>query len=90
MTGSKNKDIVEEVFSRSMNVDDRASAFFACSEHPRQVSLEKGQKSPSNSKGSPEVKDAGSLDAEERLRIEAEAKALAEQKLSAAAETRAR
>ena len=62
MTDDKNKDIVEEVFSRSMNVDDRVSALFACFEHPRQVSLEKGQKSPSDLKGSPAGKDIDSSD----------------------------
>ena len=62
MTGDKNKDIVEEVFGRSMNVDDRISALFACFEHPRQVSLEKGQKSPSDLKESPPAKDIGSSD----------------------------
>ena len=60
MTGSKNKDIVEEVFSRSMKLDDRASALFACSEHPPQVSLEKREKSPSDLKGSPAAKDIDS------------------------------
>jgi len=60
MTGDKNKDIVEEVFSRSMKVDDRISALLACSKPPPQVSLEKRQKSPSDLKGSPAAKDTGS------------------------------
>ncbi len=62
MTGDKNKNIVEEVFSRSMNVDDRISALFACFEHPPQDSLEEGQKSPSDLKESPAAKDTGSSD----------------------------
>ena len=48
MTGDKNKDIVEEVFSRSMKVDDRVSALLACSKLPPQVLLEKAEKSPSD------------------------------------------
>ena len=60
MTGDKNKDIVEEVFSRSMKVDDRVSALFACFKLPPQVSLEKGQRSPSDLKGSPAEKDIDS------------------------------
>ncbi len=62
MTDDENKDIVEEVFSRSMNVDDRTSALFASFEHPPQVSLEKGQKSPSDLKESPAAKDIDSSD----------------------------
>jgi len=55
MTGSKDKDIVEEVFGRSMNVDDRVSALFTCLERPPQVSLE-------GMKQSHAAKDAGSSD----------------------------
>ncbi len=90
MTGDKNKDIVEEVFSRSMNVDGRVSAFLACLEHPPQVSPEKGQESPSDLKGSSAAKDIDSSDnkpfqsaearagAEGKLRGDAQARALAE------------
>ncbi len=60
MTGGKNKDIVEEVFSRSMKADDRISALFTHSKHPPQVSFEKGKKSPSDLKESPAAKDIGS------------------------------
>ncbi len=40
MTVGKDKDIVEEVFGRSMKADDRASALFGCIERPSQVSVE--------------------------------------------------
>ena len=43
MDGGKNKDIVEEVFSRSMKADDRVSALFAQRTPTRQVSLEKDE-----------------------------------------------
>ncbi len=62
MTGDKNKDIVEEVFSRSMKLDDRVSALFACFQLPQQASLEKRQKSSSDLKKSPAAKDTDSSD----------------------------
>ena len=62
MTGDKNKDIVEEVFSRSMKLDDRVSALFACFELPQQASLEKRQKSTSDLKMSPAANDTDSSD----------------------------
>ena len=40
MTGGKNKDIVEEVFGRPIQVDDRVSALFRSIEQPSQVSVE--------------------------------------------------
>ena len=61
MTGSKNKDIVEEVFNRSMEVDDRVSALLACAKLPGQVSLEEGQEGALDLKGSLAAKDADSL-----------------------------
>ncbi len=60
MTDGKNKDIVEEVFSRSNQADDRVSALFTHLKHPPLVSLEKDQKSPSDLKESPAAKDTGS------------------------------
>ena len=54
MTDGKDKDIVEEVFGRSMNDDERVSALFTRSEQPAQVSLEHHLKCPSGPTESPE------------------------------------
>jgi len=57
MNGIKTKDIVEEVFSKSINANDRVSALFKCFEQPRQIALEKEGKTPSELKESSAVKD---------------------------------
>jgi len=62
MTAGKNKDIVEEVFSRSMKVDDRVSALFTYSQLLPQVLSEKDRKISSDPKESLAAKDIGSSD----------------------------
>ena len=62
MNDDKYKDIVEEVFSKSKNADDRVSALFTRFKHPSQVSLEQGEKNPGDLKDSPSTKDIGSSD----------------------------
>ena len=57
MIGDKNKDIVEEVFDRSMKVDDRVSALFGCIERLSQVSNEKARISRDKLTDSGEPKD---------------------------------
>ena len=52
MTDGKNKNIVEEVFGRSMKGDDRVSALFSCIEQPPQAPLETAEDRPSDSNGS--------------------------------------
>jgi Tfp pilus assembly protein PilN len=60
VTDDKYKDIVEEVFSKSKNADDRVSALFTRLKHPPQVSLEQGEKNLCDLKDSPSAKDIGS------------------------------
>jgi len=60
MIDGENKDIVEEVFSRSSEADDRVSALFMHLKHPSQVSVEKAETSPCDLKESPAAKDTGS------------------------------
>jgi len=52
MSGGKDKDIVEEVFGRSMKADDRASALFGCIERPSQVSVETAEERRGDLNGS--------------------------------------
>jgi hypothetical protein len=58
VTDGRYKDIVEEVFSKSKNADDRVSALFTRFKHPPQVSLEKGEMSPSDLKELAVAKEA--------------------------------
>ena len=57
MSGGKDKDIVKEVFGRSMKVDDRASALFACIERLSQVSAETARGRLGDLNGSGGAKD---------------------------------
>jgi len=52
MSGGKDKDIVKEVFGRSMKADDRASALFGCIERPSQVPVETTEDCRSDLNGS--------------------------------------
>lgn len=58
MSDGKDKDIVEEVFSRSKEGDDRVSALFSHLKSPEQVSVDKEAAGVREPKESPEVKDA--------------------------------
>ena len=57
MIDGENKDIVEEVFSRPSEPDDRVSTLFMHLKHPSQVSVEKDETSPCDLKESPAAKD---------------------------------
>ena len=62
MSDYKNKDIVQEVFSRPNKDDDNISAIFSNIVYPSQVPLEKGGKGPSASNEIPVATDTGSSD----------------------------
>ncbi len=64
MIDGENKDIVEEVFSRSKEADDRFSAPFAHLKGPAQVSVALEEASPCDLKESPAAKDTDSSDNE--------------------------
>jgi hypothetical protein len=57
MSGGKDKDIVEEVFGRSMNDDERVSALFSRITLPSQISVEKSEQGPSDLTEAPAARD---------------------------------
>ena len=64
MIDGENKDIVEEVFSRSKEADDRVSALFAHLKDPAHVSVALDEAGPCDLKESPAAKDTDSSDNE--------------------------